>query len=179
MNNSKNLSMKSLQPSDQTEQDVIRWFDWPAMIIFTLLMLVVFAQFITRYVLNDSWAWTEEVARYLLMSLVFAGSLSVVARSEHISLEVVKRAVSPNNAYIMNVFSNCVSTLYYLFIGVAITFLAFETTQDLVSVALPKALIYAFIGLCLFGSAWFTLARLRPSNNKPPEAEQPQEPNHD
>ena len=38
---------------------------WAALAIFWLLGLTVFYQFVTRYVLNDSAAWTEEVARYM------------------------------------------------------------------------------------------------------------------
>ena len=37
--------------------------DWVAFVIFWSLAFIVFLQFFTRYVLNDSLAWTEEIAR--------------------------------------------------------------------------------------------------------------------
>jgi TRAP-type C4-dicarboxylate transport system permease small subunit len=44
---------------------------WAALGFFWLLGATVFYQFFTRYVLNDSAAWTEEIARYLLIGTVF------------------------------------------------------------------------------------------------------------
>ena len=38
--------------------------DWLAIVIFWGLSFIVFLQFFTRYVMNDSLAWTEEIARY-------------------------------------------------------------------------------------------------------------------
>ena len=37
--------------------------DWLAFVIFWSLAFIVFLQFFTRYVLNDSLAWTEEIMR--------------------------------------------------------------------------------------------------------------------
>jgi hypothetical protein len=47
--------------------------DWVSLGVLLAARLCVFYQFFTRYVLNDSAAWTEEIARYLLMSTVFVG----------------------------------------------------------------------------------------------------------
>jgi TRAP-type C4-dicarboxylate transport system permease small subunit len=41
--------------------------DWLSFAIFWVMTLCVFLQFFTRYVLNDSFAWTEEIATYCLV----------------------------------------------------------------------------------------------------------------
>ncbi len=51
------------------------WEDWFTFVVFWLLALDVFYQFFTRYVLQDSAAWTEEIARYLLIVIVFVGAV--------------------------------------------------------------------------------------------------------
>jgi len=61
--------------------------DWLSVLIFWALAGVVFLQFFTRYVLNDSLAWTEEIARYLLMALTFTGSAMAARRGTHIAVE--------------------------------------------------------------------------------------------
>ena len=56
-------------------------------IIFWLLFITVFLQFFTRYVLNDSYAWTEEIARYLLIGVGFVGSVMAMRKGSHITVE--------------------------------------------------------------------------------------------
>ena len=64
---------------------------WAALLLFWALGLTVFYQFFTRYVLNDSAAWTEEIARYLLIGTVFVGASIGVARNNHIQVDLLYR----------------------------------------------------------------------------------------
>jgi TRAP-type C4-dicarboxylate transport system permease small subunit len=64
---------------------------WVALGIFWMLALTVFYQFVTRYVLNDSAAWTEEIARYLLIGVVFVGATIGVAKNSQIQVDFFYR----------------------------------------------------------------------------------------
>jgi TRAP-type C4-dicarboxylate transport system permease small subunit len=64
---------------------------WVALGFFWLLGLTVFYQFITRYVFNDSAAWTEEIARYLLIAVVFVGATIGVAKNAQIQVDFFYR----------------------------------------------------------------------------------------
>jgi TRAP-type transport system small permease protein len=64
---------------------------WVALGIFWLLGVTVLLQFVTRYALNDSAAWTEEIARYLLICTVFAGAVVGVRASDHIRVDLLYR----------------------------------------------------------------------------------------
>ena len=68
---------------------------WAALAIFWALGLTVFYQFVTRYVLNDSAAWTEEVARYLLIGVVFVGVTIGVAKNMAIQVDFFYRYFPP------------------------------------------------------------------------------------
>jgi TRAP-type C4-dicarboxylate transport system permease small subunit len=60
--------------------------DWLAFALFWALGCIVFLQFFTRYILNDSLAWTEEIARYGLMCVTFIGGAMVTRRHSHIAV---------------------------------------------------------------------------------------------
>ena len=60
---------------------------WVALGFFWVLGITVFYQFFTRYVLNDSAAWTEEIARYLLIATVFTGATIGVIKNNHIQVD--------------------------------------------------------------------------------------------
>ena len=64
---------------------------WVALGFFWLLGLTVFYQFVTRYVLNDSAAWTEEIARYMLIGVVFIGAAIGVAKNNQIQVDFFYR----------------------------------------------------------------------------------------
>jgi len=67
--------------------------DWASLGFFGFLGLCVFYQFFTRYALNDSAAWTEEVARYLLIATVFTGIAAATRRTRHIHVDFLYRLI--------------------------------------------------------------------------------------
>jgi len=68
-----------------------RFEDWIAFGIFWVLALVIFYQFFTRYALNDSASWTEEIARYLLIATAFVGAAMNVRKNNHIQVDFLYR----------------------------------------------------------------------------------------
>lgn len=65
--------------------------DWLTLAIFWLMCGCVFVQFFTRYVLNNSFAWTEEIAVYCLVGVVFLGASMCVRTTRHIHVDFLYR----------------------------------------------------------------------------------------
>jgi TRAP-type C4-dicarboxylate transport system permease small subunit len=65
--------------------------DWICLAFFWIMAGLVFLQFFSRYVLNDSFAWTEELAVYCLMPVVFIGASMCVRRVRHIQVNLIYR----------------------------------------------------------------------------------------
>lgn len=60
--------------------------DRVTLLLLTILLVVVGAQIFARYVLNHSLFWSEELARYLFIYLVFLGAAIVLRREGHIQV---------------------------------------------------------------------------------------------
>ena len=56
-------------------------------IIFFVLTVICFVQVVGRYVFNVSPAWTEEMARYLMVWLVFVGSAIAYRYGTHLGVD--------------------------------------------------------------------------------------------
>ena len=158
----------------KTDISDINWIDAPALIIFWLLAVIVFVQFFTRYVLNDSLAWTEETARYFLILVTFLGSVSAMRRGSHIMLEFFIRAVPRRISKIMVVTSQAI-TLGLLgtmtWVGVELTF---KTRQKMLSLPIPKSWIYwvcvVALGVMTIYAAIWLWRRLRQTPDQVVEA---------
>jgi len=129
--------------------------DWVAFAFFWMLAFVVFLQFFSRYVLNDSVAWTEEIARYLLICVCFAGGGMAMRKMSHIHVEFLY-------VYLPRAFgrylSGAVDIARILFMGYA-TFLGWKITeimhnQRMVVIDWPMSIVF---GVATAGFAVMTL----------------------
>lgn len=62
--------------------------EWVAGAILVVLLLIVWAQIGSRYILNDSLTWTEEAARYLMIWGVLVGVGLALLRGYLISINI-------------------------------------------------------------------------------------------
>ncbi|MBP8139530.1 MAG: TRAP transporter small permease [Burkholderiales bacterium] len=122
------------------------WEDWFTFVVFWLLAFDVFYQFFTRYVLADSAAWTEEIARYLLIVVTFVGASMGVRRNTHIHVEFVYRYLPAGVARAM---STLVDLLRVGLLAYA-TWLSFELVPrmhvlKMTVIDVPMSMIYGFV----------------------------------
>jgi TRAP-type C4-dicarboxylate transport system permease small subunit len=129
----------------------LKWEDAVVFVIFWALFAVVFLQFYTRYVLNSSIGWTEEIARYLLIGVTFVGSIMAMRKGTHIAVEALLVFVPKEWKHWILV---SVDFVVAVFCG-AMTWYGFELGNKapgyMVSVDIPKAWMYWAVAVALAG----------------------------
>lgn len=125
---------------------------WAALGVFWLLGLTVLYQFVTRYVLNDSAAWTEEIARYLLVGVVFLGASIGVVKNNHIQVDFFYRHLPPPVCRALGLAVDLLRTLFFM-AAVVMTvqmMMKIGNNASMTIVDLPMNVVY---GVCLLGFA--------------------------
>ena len=136
----------------------IKWIDAPVLIVFWTLLIIVFVQFFTRYALNSSLSWTEEIARYLLILLGFVGSVTCIRKRSHIYLEFFYRFLPPTIVKWIVIFVSFLNTAFFTYAGVLSIELAQRTHhQSMTSIDLPKGIIYWIVAASCFAMALVAL----------------------
>ena len=124
---------------------------WVALGFFWALGLTVFYQFFTRYVLNDSAAWTEEIARYLLIATVFIGATIGVTKNNHIQVDFFYRYLPKQVGHAMALL---VDVLRIAFFGAAVVYTGMMmdkmSSLKMTVIDFPVNIVY---GVCLLGFA--------------------------
>jgi TRAP-type transport system small permease protein len=129
----------------------LRWSDVLVFAIFWVLFGIVFLQFFTRYVLNNSLGWTEEIARYLLILVTFVGSVTAMRKGSHIAVEALL-VYLPREARHWTLVA--VDGLVALFCG-AMAWYAYQlgalAPGYMVSIDIPKSYLYWAVSAALAG----------------------------
>ncbi|MBC7802921.1 MAG: TRAP transporter small permease [Candidatus Parcubacteria bacterium] len=130
------------------------WEDWLALALFWILAVVVFIQFFTRYALNDSAGWTEEIARYLLICTVFIGASISVRKNNHVQVDVFYRFMPHLMARALSIAIDAVRVLFFGYaIWLTAVLISKIGTSRMAIIDLPIGIVYSFV---LFGFVMMT-----------------------
>src|SRR5438094_4571655 len=124
---------------------------WVAFGFFWLLAADIFYQFFTRYALNNSASWTEEIARYLLICVVFVALAASVRTNRHIHVDLFYRLMPKAVCRALSTLVDLVRIVFFAYVVVlTIQMMQRMGSYRMTIVDLPMNIVY---GVCAFGFA--------------------------
>ncbi len=121
---------------------------WAVGLLLAVVSVAVMAQVLVRFVLtaaglNISAPWTEELARYCLIWMIFLGAGVGVRRSQMIALEFVVRKVPARIGVAMRYFVIAISVVFFcLLVWVGLEFVALGRSETSPVMGITKDLVY-------------------------------------
>jgi len=125
-------------------------------ISFTVLCIVIFAQVVTRYFLNFSLPWSEEVGRFLFLALSYLGVSEGLKRQGHLRMDIVVMYMPGPVRKALEFLSQIITIGFFLFIvyiGINMTMKVHRIDQMAISIPLPIWIVWACIPFTAFLSA--------------------------
>ncbi|MFY8114027.1 MAG: TRAP transporter small permease [Rhabdaerophilum sp.] len=136
--------------------------DWVTLAIFWMMCGCVFLQFFTRYVLNNSFGWTEEIAIYCLVAVVFLGSVMCTRQSRHIHVDFLYRYLSPPMGRALAIFVDLTRIVIFSYLAWLVwKYSSIISDEMMTTINFPKLPVFlivfaAFVLMALRGAqvAW-------------------------
>ncbi|PLW78650.1 TRAP transporter small permease [Cohaesibacter celericrescens] len=112
-----------------------------------VMLTIIFAQVVTRYIFGFSFEWTEELARFLFVWVVFLGSALIMGEDGHLAVELLPRLLKDKTPGIL--LSLFINACGYVFIFLLIiqgwkmtTTMTFQTSPGL---GISMSYVYAIM----------------------------------
>lgn len=120
--------------------------------IFAALVLDVLWGVFARQVLNDQPAWTEELARFLLVWLALLGGVLAYVEDRHLGVDALITRVPAETKRIARVISHGVVFAFSLMVltygGFELLSARWESGQEMPAMGIRKAWFYVVLPLC-------------------------------
>lgn len=128
-----------------------KMLEWIVIVLMALLVMDVCWQVLTRFALEKPSAFTEEIARFMLIWISFLGAALAYRKNMHLGLDIMTRSLTGAKKVIAEIVSHaCVlvfALVLILFGGYSLVELTALLPQYSPSLGIPVAYVYAFIPL--------------------------------
>jgi TRAP-type C4-dicarboxylate transport system permease small subunit len=120
-------------------------------LLLAAMVIAVLWQVVSRYLLGAPSAWTEELARYLLVWLTLFGAAYAVGQKRHLAIDLVPGLATPLNRKRLATFSSLMIALFAFAVlvvgGGALTWLVHDLGQRSAALGIPLAIVYLAVPL--------------------------------
>lgn len=114
--------------------------------LFLIMVVVVFSQVFTRYLTNNSLVWSEELARFSMIWMVFLASIITFSTNDHIIVDALITFLKNKPRAILLILSKIMVLIYSTFIVIGATqFLPIVSIQKSAVLEITMSFVYSVI----------------------------------
>jgi len=120
--------------------------EWTTMLFLVVMVVIVFWQIVSRVLFGSSFTWTSELAKFLMVWIIFLGAGFAFQYGAHISIEVVVDRVSIKVKKLFQILVLLFSSIFIIILilnGLELVGSAME--QISASLGIPMGYVYTVI----------------------------------
>ena len=118
-----------------------------SVVAMSVMLVIIFAQVVTRYLFNYTPEWSEELARFLFVWVVFLGSALIMGESGHLAVQFLPDKFK--GSVFGTVLDIVINVCGYVFIGLLLTqgwkMTSIMTFQRAPGLDIPMSWVYVII----------------------------------
>ena len=147
--------------------------EWALVVLFSVLVIDVLWQVISRYVLTSPSSFTDELAGYLLIWVGLMGAAFVAGKNEHLAIDLMLQKSGPKRKLILSVIIYSLIGLFAVFVliigGTWLVYTRFYLNVNSAALQLPLGYVYIVLPLGGILILYYTIDNLRLLFNNKPE----------
>jgi C4-dicarboxylate transporter DctQ subunit len=123
-------------------------------IFFTVMMiLLLFMQVVSRYVVNYSFTWTEELAIISFILSIYTSASLAITRRQHLRIKILHSLVGLKAQKVLDIISNVVFAIAMLLLGKGMfTILSnlYHYGAKFIASGIPKYVVYGVVWVTFY-----------------------------
>lgn len=158
--------------SDLIFNKVLKILEWIMILIFGLLVLDVLFQVFSRYILGESFTWTEEFARFSLIWMTIFGAAYLNGKKEHLSMDFLYQKFSKSNQKKVAILIEVLIFLFALVVmvigGLNLVYTTLHLEQLSGTLRIPLGYVYAimpFSGFLIMCFSMYHISKIYSNKN--------------
>ena len=154
-------SMPLLQLLGKLEYLAKRMLEIVVFLLFALMTVLTFAQVFTRFLLNISLSWSEELSRFILVWLIFTASILTYGEKLHIVVDVLIVKLTGMTSHVVQLINRVLVLLFCIFVTLgAVEFLPMTAIQRSPACGIYMSYIYGAIPVSMIFMGLITIKEI-------------------
>jgi len=156
-----------MEKFSRIEKIISKIFNHIVVSLFGVMFLLVLFQIIMRYVFNHPSVWSEELVRFLLVWIVFLGSIIVTRGKEHIKIGIFVEFLPVKLKNIFQFIEKILSSLFLLLLIYFGSHIIIQNLHNMSSIInINRGFIYLCIPLGAVGMLIYKFKELKEEKNR-------------
>lgn len=125
--------------------------EWTVVVLLSVMLLSVLWGVLTRYIFADQSAWTDELARFMLIWLSIIGAAYVSGKNAHIAIDLLPANFPKKKKLLLDIMTSVIISIFvfviFLIGGLRYIYISFKLGQTSAALEVPMGYVYLVLPL--------------------------------